>query len=223
MHLLVRNTFLRCYSLLMIGLIEYMELSGNLQQSMLQFYSPEYVDGPVGKRMAWLTSRGLFHATLSTARPNSGDLSSQDLLDASSLLPYPTALSDGTIMAGRSPGVRDATSTDGFPTGVVLTEFHFILLLKDRVVAFSRLDESLVYDELISLVCQLSHAPSFANVVCSAAANGFWEYLQTQSTGLYGSILPTDSMKSSESTKSETFGEYTSKRRITPLLCSLPK
>ncbi|KAG8698773.1 hypothetical protein FRC09_007030 [Ceratobasidium sp. 395] len=51
----------------------------------------------------------------------------------------------------RSPGSRDVTSTDSFPLGVVLTEFHFILLLKDRAVGFSRLDESLVYDETISL------------------------------------------------------------------------
>ncbi|KAG9103218.1 hypothetical protein FRC06_011758 [Ceratobasidium sp. 370] len=130
---------------------KYMEIPGNLQQSTLQFYSPEYVDGPTGKRMGWLTSRGLFHATLSTARPVSGDLSSQDLLDASSLLPYPTALSDGTTTVARSPGSRDATSSDSFPLGVVLTEFHFVLLLKDRVVGFSRLDESMVYNEIISL------------------------------------------------------------------------
>lgn len=130
-----------------------MELSGNLQQSSLQFYSPEYIDGPVGKRMAWLTSRGLFHATLSTARPISGDLSSQDLLDASSLLPYPSAPSDGGT--GRSPGVKDPTSADSFPLGVVLTEFHFLLLLKDRVMGYSRLDESLVYDEIITLVSWL--------------------------------------------------------------------
>ncbi|KAG8747248.1 hypothetical protein FRC10_001864 [Ceratobasidium sp. 414] len=130
---------------------KYMEIPGNLQQSALQFYSPEYVDGPIGKRMGWLTSRGLFHATLSTARPISGDLSSQDLLDASSLLPYPTALSDGTTTLARSPGSRDAASPDSFPLGVVLTEFHFVLLLKDRVVGFSRLDESMVYSEIISL------------------------------------------------------------------------
>ncbi|QRV76011.1 vacuolar protein sorting-associated protein 18 [Ceratobasidium sp. AG-Ba] len=128
---------------------KYLEIPGNLQQSTLQFYSPEYIDGPIGKRMAWLTSRGLFYATLSTARPMSGDSSSQDLLDASSLLPYPTTLSDGTTALARSPG--STTSADSFPIGVVLTEFHFLLLMKDRVIGFSRLDESLVYDEIIPL------------------------------------------------------------------------
>ncbi|CAE6425800.1 unnamed protein product [Rhizoctonia solani] len=122
---------------------KYMELSGNLQQSTLQFYSPEHVDGTLGKRLVWLTSRGLFHATLATARPLAGDLSSQDFLDASSLLPYPSSSVDG--------GLRNPGASINFPLGVVLTEFHFILLLNDRVMGYSRLDESLVYDEAISL------------------------------------------------------------------------
>ncbi|KAH7345284.1 Pep3/Vps18/deep orange family-domain-containing protein [Rhizoctonia solani] len=122
---------------------KYMELSGNLQQSTLQFYSPEYVDGTPGKRLVWLTSRGIFHATLATARQLVGDLSSQDFLDASSLLPYPFSSVDG--------GPRNPGASTNFPLGVVLTEFHFILLLNDRVMGYSRLDESLVYDETISL------------------------------------------------------------------------
>ncbi|KDN42905.1 hypothetical protein RSAG8_06431, partial [Rhizoctonia solani AG-8 WAC10335] len=123
---------------------KYVELSGNLQQSTLQFYSPEYVDGAPGKRLAWLTSRGLFHATLATARQLAGDLSSQDFLDSSSLLPYPASTVDG---GSRGSGASSAN----FPLGVVLTEFHFIFLLNDRVMGYSRLDESLVYDEAISL------------------------------------------------------------------------
>ncbi|CAE6455564.1 unnamed protein product [Rhizoctonia solani] len=122
---------------------KYVELSGNLQQSSLQFYSPEYVDGASGKRLAWLTSRGLFHATLATARQLAGDLSSQDFLDSSSLLPYPTPIDGSSRSAG--------TNSANFPLGVVLTEFHFIFLLNDRVMGYSRLDESLVYDEAISL------------------------------------------------------------------------
>lgn len=129
-----------------------MELSGNIQQSTLQFYSPEYINGPPEKRIAWLTSRGLFHATLSTARQITGDLSSQDFLDASSLLPYPAAQSDGT---SRSPGATNVTLADNFPLGVALTEFHFLLLLNDRVTGYSRLDESLVYEESITLACDI--------------------------------------------------------------------
>lgn len=129
--------------------VEYMELSGNMQQSTLQFYSPEHADRSPGKRMAWLTSRGLFHATLLTTRQSVGESSSQDFLDASSLLPYPTAWSDGS---SRSPGANNGVSNSSSPLGVVLTEFHFLLLLNDRVMGFSRLDESLVYDEVITLV-----------------------------------------------------------------------
>jgi hypothetical protein len=120
-----------------------MELSGSLQHSMLQVYSPEHGDGAPEKRMAWLTSRGLFHATLATGRQLTGDLLSQDFLDASSLLPYPASFTDGS---SRNSGNAH------FPLGVVLTEFHFLFLLGDRVTGYSRLDDSLVYDEVISLV-----------------------------------------------------------------------
>ncbi|ELU41557.1 DigA protein [Rhizoctonia solani AG-1 IA] len=130
---------------------KYMELSGGLQYSTLQFYSPEHAGGAPGKRLAWLTSRGLFHATLATARQLAGDLPSQDFLDTSSLLPYPTSLADGS---SRSPGGNN------FPLGVVLTEFHFLLLLSDRVMGYSRLDDSLIYDEAISLVSRSFLDPS---------------------------------------------------------------
>ncbi|KAF8741427.1 Pep3/Vps18/deep orange family, partial [Rhizoctonia solani] len=130
---------------------KYMELSGGLQYSTLQFYSPEHAGGAPGKRLAWLTSRGLFHATLATARQLAGDLSSQDFLDTSSLLPYPTSLADGS---SRSPGGNN------FPLGVVLTEFHFLLLLSERVMGYSRLDDSLIYDEAISLVSRSFLDPS---------------------------------------------------------------
>ncbi|KAF8761172.1 Pep3/Vps18/deep orange family [Rhizoctonia solani] len=64
---------------------------------------------------------------------------------------------------------RDTPATDGssrnpggnnFPLGVVLTEFHFLLLLSDRVMGYSRLDDSLIYDEAISLVSRSFLDPS---------------------------------------------------------------
>jgi hypothetical protein len=147
MHLLVRpSSNMVVIISLTKSLVEYMELSGNMQHSALQFYSPEHIDSSPGKRIAWMTSRGLFHATLLTTRQAAVDVSSQDFLDVSSLLPYPAARSDGT---------NNSASNDSFPLGVVLTEFHFLLLLNDRVMGYSRLDQSLVYDEIISLVRKL--------------------------------------------------------------------
>ena len=37
-----------------------------------------------------------------------------------------------------------------------LTEFHFVLLFKDRVIGVGNLNEALVYDEAIPLVGDLS-------------------------------------------------------------------
>ena len=39
---------------------------------------------------------------------------------------------------------------------MALTEFHFVLLYKDRVIGISSLNEELVYEEILPLVRQLS-------------------------------------------------------------------
>jgi hypothetical protein len=38
------------------------------------------------------------------------------------------------------------------PISITLTEFHFVVVYKDRVVAVSSLDEKLAYEETIPLV-----------------------------------------------------------------------
>lgn len=39
------------------------------------------------------------------------------------------------------------------PISVALTEFHFILLYKDRVRAVCQLNDQIVYEEMIPVVC----------------------------------------------------------------------
>ena len=47
----------------------------------------------------------------------------------------------------------DPTLSPEVPLSIGLTEFHFILLYHDRVVAVGNLDERVTYEELLPLVC----------------------------------------------------------------------
>lgn len=55
-----------------------------------------------------------------------------DLIDAADVLPYPD----------NRP-----------PISMTLTEFHIVLLYRDRVLAHSILDKKLTYEEILPLVC----------------------------------------------------------------------
>jgi hypothetical protein len=96
--------------------------------------------------MAWLTGKalsppyfpdlnfhkgqGVYHGTLKF------DLESEDQIDSAQLLPYPS---------------RDGSSTSTL-ISMALTEFHFILLYKDRVIGICNLNDQVVYEETIPLV-----------------------------------------------------------------------
>ena len=47
-----------------------------------------------------------------------------------------------------TPGME----TQDAPISMALTEFHFVLLYKDRIAAVSTLDEKLAYEEILPLV-----------------------------------------------------------------------
>jgi hypothetical protein len=80
----------------------------------------------------------LYHGTLNF------ESSTDDLIDSAQLLPYPSFHSF-------SPGTPGHDVLD-VPMSTTLTEFHFILLYKDRVVGVCALDEKLVYEESLPLV-----------------------------------------------------------------------
>lgn len=68
-----------------------------------------------------------------------------DFIDAAQLMPFPT-LSPADDSPLQSP------STPTVPLSIAVTEFHFILLYFDRIVAVSRLDERVTHEELLPLV-----------------------------------------------------------------------
>ncbi|KAF8640380.1 hypothetical protein AX17_000050 [Amanita inopinata Kibby_2008] len=109
-----------------------LELPGNLQRSELQFYTPssDQVDS-LPRDMAWLTGPGIYHGSLRF------DLECEDQIDSAQLLAYPSLQADSHV-----------TQT---PLSIALTEFHFILLNKDRILAVFNLNEKVAYEEAIPL------------------------------------------------------------------------
>jgi vacuolar protein sorting-associated protein 18 len=77
---------------------------------------------------------GVYHGSI--ALPPVSDA----LVDSPSLLPYPP------------PPVSPPSSNSAVPISICLTEFHFILLYKDRVCAVGNLDEKLIWEEALPLV-----------------------------------------------------------------------
>lgn len=73
--------------------------------------------------------QGIYHGTMNYSS------SSDDFVDSAQLLPYPAA-----------------DNTSPTPLSMSITEFHFVLLYKDRIAAICNLNDALVYDELLPLV-----------------------------------------------------------------------
>ncbi|EPQ60538.1 hypothetical protein GLOTRDRAFT_102290 [Gloeophyllum trabeum ATCC 11539] len=107
------------------------EIPGGLDHSELHVYTPDAEQVlSLPKTMAWMASLGIYHGTLNF------ESTSDNLIDNAQMLPYPS-------LSGLSP--------QEWPKSIALTEFHFLLLYKDRVAAICNLDEKLSYEEMLPL------------------------------------------------------------------------
>lgn len=79
---------------------------------------------------------GIYHGNLNF------EATSDDMIDAAQLLPYPAQATDSEYSE--------------IPESIALTEFHFILLYKDRIAGICNLDDKLTYEEPLPLV-SLAH------------------------------------------------------------------
>lgn len=93
------------------------------------------------------TAPGVYHGNLNYAS------ASDDMIDGAQLLPYP----DLPFSPSLSPS-RNIATAQIIPLSMVFTEFHFVLLYRDRVVAVSTLNEEVAYEDILPLVCA-GHAP----------------------------------------------------------------
>ncbi|KAH8120213.1 DigA protein [Phellopilus nigrolimitatus] len=116
-----------------------MELPGNTLHSELHFFTSSADQAQsLPKAMAWMTAQGIYHGTMNLTS------NSDDFIDSAQLLPYPAFDSS-------SSSLRNGTTTTQDPLSICLTEFHFVLLYKDRVVGVSNLNDALVYEEALPL------------------------------------------------------------------------
>ncbi|KAG8941810.1 hypothetical protein FRC03_003937, partial [Tulasnella sp. 419] len=113
---------------------KFVEIPGPLQYSELHSFTPPpsltSSSTSTSQQLAWLTGSGIYHGML-TLPP-----SSDTLIDSASLLPYPLPPHG----SGSEP-----------PISICLTEFHFVILYRDRICAVSSLDETLVWEEALPL------------------------------------------------------------------------
>jgi len=76
---------------------------------------------------------GIYHGSLNL------EVSTEDHIDAAQLLPYPS-------FGASSSEIPEA------PLSLSLTEFHFILLYKNRIVGICNLDDKITYEETLPIV-----------------------------------------------------------------------
>ncbi|KAI0639720.1 Pep3/Vps18/deep orange family-domain-containing protein [Trametes polyzona] len=106
------------------------ELPGNIDYSELHVYSPNADQAySLPKVVAWMNAAGIYHGSLDF------DSKTDDLIDGARLLPYPPLNSTQNTV----------------PISMALTEFHVLLLYRDRVLGISNLNEQLAYEELLPL------------------------------------------------------------------------
>ncbi|KAG9067424.1 hypothetical protein KI688_012207 [Linnemannia hyalina] len=136
------------------------ELPGDLPYSQLHFFSPfqDLQYQGVAKTFAWLTGPGVYHGNLVFGSQNAGD----SVIDTPQLLPYPATRLE-----------LDASSAvSEIPIAIALTEFHFILLYKERVRAVNQLNDQIVFDELIPLKA----GEEVIGMSVDTTKNTFWIY-----------------------------------------------
>lgn len=118
----------------------FQELPSDLSYSkMLSFNRfPELQLKGVSQTFAWLTGAGIYHGSFDFTE---GDTDDDKIIDNAKLLPFPPTTYDedsGNLVAD-------------IPISIVMTEFHFILLYQDHVRAICRLNDKIVYEEIIPL------------------------------------------------------------------------
>ncbi|KAF2005459.1 hypothetical protein P154DRAFT_559969 [Amniculicola lignicola CBS 123094] len=122
---------------------------------------PQSLDITNSERIfAWLTSQGVLHGKLSlssdTSELGSKVLSDSRMLPRSQIPPSQTA-------SGRTRKVQDAV------TSMILSQWHVLQLVEGRVVAINRLDDTVVFDQVV-----LEAGQSALGLVADIKKNTYW-------------------------------------------------
>ena len=133
--------------------------SGNT--SSILTIAPEAVEGAAQdelaeKPFAWLSSQGIFHGLIKRKQESGAFLAESKLTLRSKIPPSKTS------------GGRNRTTLEAIQT-IILSQWHIICLVEGRIVAVNRLDESVVYDELV-----LEASQSALGLVSDPTKNTYW-------------------------------------------------
>ncbi|KAL7317653.1 tethering complex subunit [Mucor circinelloides] len=116
---------------------EFQALPSDLSYSEMLFFNrfPELQLKGVPQTFAWLTGAGIYHGNL--------DFSEKDdhVITDANLLPFPPTTYDE----------ESGNLVTDIPISIVITEFHFILLYAGYVRAVCRLNDKIVFEEVIPL------------------------------------------------------------------------
>jgi len=141
----------------------FVELPGDLGYSELRFFSPYPRRFVVSETCAWMTGAGIYYGKLSFG---SQDQPGDRVVDDGKLLAYPeypdlspppSSLSSSphrrshTLTASSSFSAPSSSSSSSTPVSLALTEFHFLLLMRNRLVAINRLSEEIVFEQVFDV------------------------------------------------------------------------
>ncbi|KAI6153732.1 Pep3/Vps18/deep orange family-domain-containing protein [Pisolithus tinctorius] len=113
------------------------ELPGNLIYSELHFFRPSDRAFSLPKSLAWLTAPGIYYGTLNFEQHV------DDHIDSTQLFPYPSLSQHSTSTASPPP--------PQVPLSIALTEFHLVLLYKDRLTGICTLNGKQNYEDTVPL------------------------------------------------------------------------
>ncbi|KAJ3416468.1 hypothetical protein HDV05_001626 [Chytridiales sp. JEL 0842] len=137
---------------------------GQSVKGRLCFWKPLDGDSSSSKpaeRLTWLTDAGVFCADLAYRKSANVDT----VFENTRLIPY-----------------HDGDNEDEYPLTIAQSQFHVILLFKDRVKALGLLNDEKVYEERIPL----EHGERVVSIEVDAVKNTFWVHT---STTLYELII----------------------------------
>lgn len=115
------------------------DFPGGLSYSELRFFSKyqgRAKSNATADTCAWLNGVGIFYGNLVFGSQDKG----QDVLQNGKLLAYP-ALPDSSAGGALRPQP---------PLSLTMTEFHFLLVMRNRLIAINQLSEEIVYEEVFN-------------------------------------------------------------------------
>ena len=123
--------------------------------------SPEAEDGAasddnVEKSYAWLSNQGIFHGLVKRAQDSGKFFEESKLMPRSRIPPSRTA-------GGRNSTVQEPIHS------ILLSQWHILCLVEGRLVALNRLNEAIVYDEVV-----LEPGQTALGLVSDQSKNTYW-------------------------------------------------